>query len=155
VFSYRDDEPRGTSKREEKVEPTMSRNPRDRADRSLGTCSRRGALRAGALGAFGLVFAGGSDATEPPEAPTRAGTPPPDGGGNAASSLEDTTRELVGWGWEGQPHGPTLASDVLGQLALGDPARPHFGSSGPYGGPKRRGFSFFAPNSGRPQVPAG
>ncbi len=134
----------------------MSRNPSDRARRPLGTCSRRGVLRAGALGAIGLAFPGGSAAAEAPPASTHAETPrPQDGSATTASRIEATTRELLGWGWEGKPHGQTLASDVLGQLAQDDPARPHFGSSGPYGGANRRGFSLFAPNSGRPQVPAG
>jgi sugar lactone lactonase YvrE len=105
-------------------------------------CTRRSVLRAGALGAIGLTFPHGGDAARSDD-------------GSAAASLEAVTRELIGWGWEGRPHGQSLASDVLGQLAEDDPARPHFGSSGPYGGANRRGFSFFAPNSGRPQVPAG
>lgn len=72
-----------------------------------------------------------------------AGEPPPH------------ARQLIGWGWEQRPHGQTLASDVLGQFADGDPARPHFGSYGPYGGPKQHGFFFYAFNSGRYQTVGG
>ncbi len=64
-------------------------------------------------------------------------------------------RQTIGWGWRNRPHGATLASDVLGQFADGDPARPSFGSYGPYGGPKPHAFSFFAFNAGRYQVVGG
>ena len=72
-----------------------------------------------------------------------------------AESHEEQVRRLVGWGWEQLPHGQTLASDVLGQLAAGDPAEPHFGRYGPYGGATRRGFFFFAFNTGRYQISGG
>ena len=72
-----------------------------------------------------------------------------------AEEPEENVRRLIGWGWEERPHGQTLASDVLGQSELGNPALPSFGSYGPYGGPKRHGFFFFAFNAGRYQVAGG
>jgi sugar lactone lactonase YvrE len=68
---------------------------------------------------------------------------------------DDRVRELIGIGWESAPHGQTLASDVLGQFANGNPSRPSFGSYGPYGGPSDHGFFFFAFNAGRGQTLAG
>ena len=67
----------------------------------------------------------------------------------------EAARRLIGWGWEDRPHGQSLASDVLGQFADGDPARPNFGGYGPYGGPTAHGFFFFAFNAGRYQIAAG
>jgi sugar lactone lactonase YvrE len=64
----------------------------------------------------------------------------------------DLLRHQLGWGWDDRPHGQTLASDVLGQFADGNPAMPSFGSYGPYGGPKPHAFFFFAFNAGRYQV---
>jgi len=72
-----------------------------------------------------------------------------------ADPYQEQVRRVVGWGWESTPHGQTVASDVLGQLNGGDPRRPHFGSYGPYGGPTRHGFFFFAFNAGRYQIAGG
>jgi DNA-binding beta-propeller fold protein YncE len=73
----------------------------------------------------------------------------------AADELDEHVRRIVGWGWQDRPHGQTLASDVLGQFASGDPAAPNFGGYGPYGGPKPDAFFFFAFNAGRYQVVGG
>ena len=73
----------------------------------------------------------------------------------AAEGADEDPRPSVGWGWQDRPHGPTLASDVLGQFVDGDPARPNFGGYGPYGGPKPHAFFFFAFNAGRYQVAGG
>jgi sugar lactone lactonase YvrE len=72
-----------------------------------------------------------------------------------ADQFDDTVRQVVGWGWQNARHGQTLASDVLGQFADGDPAHPSFGSYGPYGGANDHGFFFFAFNSGRRHTLAG
>ncbi len=63
-----------------------------------------------------------------------------------ASSVthDEVERQAIGWGWKDVPHGPVLASDVLGQLVDGDPSRPHFGSYGPNGGPNDHGFFLYA-----------
>lgn len=72
-----------------------------------------------------------------------------------ADDAAEVIRRLLGWGWEDRPHGPTLASDVLGEFERGDPARPNYGSYGPYGGPTPHAFFFFAFNAGRYQVVGG
>jgi len=73
----------------------------------------------------------------------------------AAEGMDDPARHAIGWGWQERPHGQTLASDLLGQLVEGDPARPNFGGYGVYGGPKPYAFSFFAFNAGRYQIAGG
>jgi len=64
----------------------------------------------------------------------------------------EAVRQSIGWGWQQTPHGQTLASDVLGQLVDGDPARPHFGSYGPNGGPNDHGFFFYAAMGRTPTI---
>lgn len=76
-------------------------------------------------------------------------------GGACTDELTEQTRREIGWGWKTHPHGTTLANDVLGQLANGDPSRPHFGSHGPYGGATAHGLFFHAFNSGRYQTVGG
>ncbi len=77
------------------------------------------------------------------------------GAEESASDPDDAIRRRIGWGWEDRPHGQSLASEVLGQWANGDPERSNFGGYGPYGGAKAHGFFFYGFNSGRYQTVGG
>jgi DNA-binding beta-propeller fold protein YncE len=72
-----------------------------------------------------------------------------------ADPFDETVRQLIGWGWQDARHGQSLASDILGQFVDSDPARPSFGSYGPYGGANDHGFFLFTYGSGSRWCPSG